>query len=358
MKRKKIKGLAIVLLLAAGIAMYLEACKKDIVTPINNMPVQHDDIQGYSEEAQRVVGKIKKFKSQLADKEQVAKTGLYMPIDSVIWNVEALFNAEYAFPDRIYRETVKQELQFFVDVNANNEAPFATVAELYDEITESVRDAYSNDGIHYDKSLLAVVVDEGETVGNTVKINVLVISGMTDDNNEVKDPVAGPFGPGDCWYYGEYGGTCDDPSVMSDAAEIMEDTINYYYRYAQLPKEGFRDLIHGMFRLSLEGDEYLDGNGEPYIYFHNANGTPPVYLDQELLNYYYNRELEVLMHLVPDDPRFAGVMPTSPAFINVDIQGILGYVTNGSYMHHKNYVVYGSCDLIPATVFVARDLLE
>lgn len=345
-------------LLTAGVVIYLEACKKDKVTPINNMSWHSDEVAGYSEEAKRVVGKIKKFQRQLIDKESVIRNGLYMPIDSVIWNVEALFNAEYGCPDREYLETVKQELAFYVDVNENNEAPFETVAELYDEITESVRDAYANDGINYSKSLMAVVVDKGETVGNRVEIKVLVISGKANANMTMKNPKSGPFGPGDCWYYGEYGGSCDDPSIFSDAAEIIEDTINYYYRYTAVPRDGFRCLHFEMFRVSLEGNEYVDAEGEPYMYFHNAYNDPPVYLDDDLLNYYYNRELEVIRNLIPNDPTYQACMPGAPVFISVDIQGLLGYVSNGLYMHHKNYLVFGSSAMIPDTVVTLRDLLH
>ena len=358
MKHKRIKGLALFALLVAVTTVYFYACKKDRIIPINNMTCQTDLGHDYGEEARKIVGKVKKFKRQLVDKEYVTRSNLYMPVDSVIWNIEALFNAEYTFPERKYKETVKQELLFYIELNADNEASFADVADLYDEITESVRNAYSDDGINYDKSLMAVVVDKGEIVGNRLEIKVLVVSGKMDADTTIKDPVPGPFGPKDCWYYGEYGGTCEDPSVFYDAAEIIEDTINYYYSNKPLPRAGIKVYNHSMFRISLEGNEYLDRNGDPYLYFYDVNDNPPVYLDYELLNYYYNRELEVIMHQIPDDPLFTDLMPLTPAFINVDIQGILGMVSNGSYMHHKNYVIYGTSMLIPDTVFIARDLLE
>ncbi len=357
MKRKKIKGLALVVLVAVVAAIYLAACKKEIVTPINNIG-QINDYPGYTADAKIVAGKIMKFKCQLNDKENVVRSGLYMPIDSVIWNVEALFNAEYAFPERKYLETVKQELEFFVEVNGNNEARFEVVAELYDEITSTVRQAYANDGINYEKSLMAVVVDKGETVGNSVKLNVCVVSGRMEPEFTVKNPTSGPFGNHDCWYYGEYGGTCDDPSVFGDAAEIIEDTINYYYCGASVPQSGFRKLNFGMFRISLDGSEYLDENGEPYLYWYNANGNPPLYLNGELLNYYYTRELEVLLHLLPNNLVSQGLLPEIPAFIEVDIVGMMGYVGNGSYYHHQNYVIYGHKALIPSQELPPlRDLL-
>ncbi len=359
MKRSKILGISLVLLLMAGVAIYLEACKKKIVTPINNIAGQVDDYPGYSAEARLVARSINKFKMQLDDRESVMRSGLYMPIDSIIWNVEALFNAEYTFPERKYLETVKQELEFFVNVNENNEAPFSVVADLYDDITDAVRQVYSHDGISADKSLKAVVVDKGDVVGNRVSINVYVVSGKMENNNTVKDPVDGPFGPGDCWYFGEYGGTCDDPSIFGDAAEIIEDTINYYYSGTSVPQPGYRGLNFSMFRIALEGSEYFDENGEPYLYYYPASSNPPLYLNYEWLNYYYNREVEVLLHLLPTDLVNQNLLPVIPAFVEVDIVGLLGYTGNGSCYHHRNYVVYGHKAFIPSQELPPlRDLLN
>ena len=358
MKRKSFKKVAIVLFIAIGVAVYLEACKKEMVTTIINMGQVNVD-PGHTYDAKAVAGKIMKFKSQLIEREVVTRSGLYMPIDSVIWNVEALFNAEYAFSERKYLETVKQNLEFYVDVNENNEAPFGVVAELYDEITDAVRQAYLNDGIGDDKSLMAVVVDKGETIGNRVELKVCVVSGRMETEGVAKDPIAGPFGANDCWYYGEYGGTCEDPSVFGDAAEIIEDSINYYYSGTLVPQSGFRNLNFGMFMVALDGNEYLDDNGNPYIYFYGVDGNPPLYMDDDWLNYYYSRELEVLLHLLPTDLKEQEALPVVPAFIEVDIVGMMGYVNNGSYYHHENYVIYG-CKLKMAEQELPplRDLLN
>ena len=358
MKRKNFKGFAIMLLMAIGVAIYFAACKKEIITPINNIG-QANDYPGYTVEAKAVAGKITKFKRQLVDRELVARSGLYMPIDSIIWNVEALFNAEYAFSDCKYLETVRQELVFFIDVNENNEAPFSVVADLYDDVTNAVRQAYSNDGISYDKSLMAVVVEKGETVGNRVEIKVYVVSGKMETNSAIKDSVTGPFSSRDCWYYGEYGGTCNDPSIFGDAAEIIEDSINYYYSGTIVPQPGFRHLNSGMFMIALEGSEYFDENGEPYLYFYDVDSDPPLYLNGDLLNYYYTRELEVLLHLLPTDLVEQNALPMAPAFIEVDILGLMGYVNNGSYYHHENYVIYGCKWMIPSQELPPlRDLLN
>ena len=75
MKRKNFRGFAFVLLMALGVAVYFAACKKEIITPINNIG-QVNDYPGYTDEAKALAGKIMKFKSQLVDRENVTRSGL------------------------------------------------------------------------------------------------------------------------------------------------------------------------------------------------------------------------------------------------------------------------------------------
>ena len=346
--------------IAAALTVYFAACKKEIITPINNKisPISADD-QIYTSEARKIVRTIKNFKSQVVDKEFLTKGDSYIPIDSVIWNVEALFNASYTFPERKYEETVKQDLEFFVAVNEHEEALMSVVSELYESVITAVRQAYANDGINTDKSLLAVDVEKGDSYGGNVGIIVHVISGKTADNAAFNNPAEGPFGPGDCWYFGEYGGTCEDPSVFGDAAEIIEDSINYYFRGTIVPNSGYRCLNHSMVRIVLDGNEYVDANGDFYAYFYCLNDNTPYYLDYNMLNSYYYRELALILNIVPSDPVFQGLWPSDPAFLEVDIMGLLGMVGNQSCAYHRNIITYCCKTIIPEQELgPVRDLLN
>lgn len=349
----------VIVVFAAFVAVYLGACRKNAVTPIinNSNPTSYDD-PNYTAEAKLIVGKINRFKKQIAEKEYLTKGDSYLSIDSVIWNVEALFNATYTFPDRKYVETVKQNVEFLVETNENEEVLMSAVANLYDLIINDVRQAYANDGILFDKSLMAVDVEKGDRVGNSISIVAHVISGRVDNNALVKDPVEGPFGPDDCWYFGEYGGTCDDPSVFGDAAEIIEDSINYNYRGSVVPNSGYRNINHNIVRVFLDGNEYVDEDGNYYAYFYRLNGETPYYLNYEMLNYYYNRELALILNVVPSDPIFQGLWPSNPAFLEVDIAGLIGYVGNQSCAYHRNAITYCNKIMIPSQVMPAPiDLL-
>jgi len=345
MKQNNYKGMAFVVLFVMTIIAYFEACKKEVIKPVTST-VASVECQDYTDDARKIVGKIKTFRAQMADKECLMRSGECMPLDSVIWNVEALFNATYTFPDRKYVETVKQELNFFVAINEKGEVPLSVVYDLYEDVTEAVRQAYAGDGISTDKSLMAVVVSKGEIVGNTAEVKVLVVSGKVASGGE-NDMPQGPFGPGDCWYFGEYGGTCDDPSVFGDAAEILEDTINYYYGGSTVPQIGFRTLNFSMKKVVLEGNEYYDENGMPYIFYHTFGENPNLYLDYEDLNWYYHRELLVLLNLEPTILMNEDLLPIMPTFLSVDIEGL---INNGHYCH-KNNIIYCSSVMIPEEAF-------
>ena len=359
MRRKHVKRLALVMLFATAVAVYFVACKKNIVTPIiNNKPATENPLE-YTNEAKRIVSRIKNFKTQLADKENVMRDDLHVPIDSALWDIESLFNASYAFPERKYIETVKQDIEFSIDVNIENGVSFGDVADLYDEIVESVRQSYANDGIVDNKSLMAVAVEKGENRGGSMNVKVHVITGKVENGNSALNNDFNPFEPSDCWYFGEYGGTCDDPSVFGDAAEIIEDTINYYYGGVSVPRPGYRQLAANITRIVLDGSEFVDDDGNPYIYYHNINSNPPLYLDYLMLNYYFNREKEVLLHLLPNELKQNNMLPEMPAFLEVDIQGLIGSVGNTGCVYHKNYVTYCSVYEIPSTVLAnAVDLLK
>lgn len=358
MKQNLFKKLLLSLVVSVVVALCLYACKKEFVTPLNNSTITTSELPDYSAEAQDIVRKIKGFKAKISDKETMMRSGEFMPLDSVIWNIESLLNATYTFPERKYIETVKQKLDFSVNINSDNCVSAGDVALLYEEVFDGVRQAYANDGVSVDKSLMAVVLKKGEIVGSSVDLDVYVISGKVKNEVSSNSQTQGPFKPGDFWYYGEYGGTCSDPSVFGDAAEIIEDTINYYWRGKSVPREGFRQLNVNMTMIALEGNEFVDEEGKPYIYFYTMNGNPPLCLNYELLNYYYYRELEVLMHLLPESPAYQAKLPVQPAFLEVDIIGMMNYVGYTSCFQHKNYVVYCSSFEIPETVIGTQDILS
>ena len=105
------------------------ACKKDKITE----PLTNDEKQEiYDSKTNQIVQRIKRFDNQLKEIKQGTYRGdNYINADSAIWNIEALFNTTYSFPDKKFVEKKVHELSFEIDVN-NDMLSMKDVNELYD----------------------------------------------------------------------------------------------------------------------------------------------------------------------------------------------------------------------------------
>lgn len=353
----KLKLLNNITIFAAGIGLVvlgLYACRKNQVKPqsevVNCITLTPD----YDAKVKSFVSKVKRFEETL-EKCKTMRVAGNMQIDSALWNMEALFNTSYSSPEKDYVETVKQDLTFYVNLDEDGSLPINDVSNLYEEVTDIVREAYANDGITENKSLMTVVFDKGETIGDKSSVEIHVISGRSNDNNGHVIVEDGPFKPGDCWYFGEYGGSCDDPSLVCDAAEIIEDSINYYFAGTPVPASGFRYINYNLMTKALDGSEYIRPNGEPYIYNSQYANDPNLYFSYEMLNYYFNGEKKVILQLLPNTLKNAGLLPDNLCFVQVDIRGL---AESGIYFHH-NSITYGDRILVPVNeIGPARDLLN
>lgn len=353
----KLNFLNRIALFAAGIGLVvfgLYACRKNQVKPqpevVNDITLTPD----YDAKVKSFVNKVKHFEETL-EKCKTMRVAGNMQIDSVLWNMEALFNTSYASPEKDYVETVKQDLTFYVNLDESGSLPVNDVSDLYENVTDLVREAYANDGIAENKSLLTVVFDKGETIGDKSSIDVHVISGRSNDNNGHVIVEDGPFKPGDCWYFGEYGGSCDDPSIVYDAAEIIEDSINYYFAGTPVPVSGYRYINYNLITKALDGSEYIRPDGTPYIYNSTYVNDSSLYFNYAMLNYYFNGEKKVILQLLPNDMKNTGELLDNVCFIQVDIRGIL---ESGNAFHH-NSITYGDKILVPVNeIGPMRNLLD
>ena len=319
----------------------LVSCKKDNLAapPINNK-VEH-----YDSKTNLVVQRIKRFDSQLKEiKNGTCRSESYIDIDSAMWNIESLFNTTYAFPEKKYVEKTIQELTFSIDTY-NDMLSMNDVALLYDNIISSVRDAYRNDGFTTNKGLMSIFLEPEEKRSGDLSVKAVVVTGKTADYQENHEFILfGPFDKNACWYYGEYGGSCDDPTIITDAAELLEDTINYIHGYKPEEKLNHRNIYVNLLSVYLKGDEYKNPSGTDYYLFYKENcATEDLYLDANELNEYYYAEVDVIQNIVPNDPKYSSTMPDDWVFMEVNIDGVSAYLDNGNQAYmHNNYIFYGS----------------
>lgn len=345
MKQNFLKSNLIFAVSIIALTVSVLACKKDRLT---EPPAQNQEIDIPSK-TQLVVERIKKFDKQLKEIKSGAHKGdNYIHIDTVMWDIESLFNTTYSFPDLYYKSTVIQELNFKIDVYNKDFLLMNDVNRLYDEMINTVREAYRNDGFVQDKALMCIMVRRGEIISNELNVNVKVMSGQRTDDPLGPDPVqSGPFKEGDCYYFGEYGGSCDDPTLMTDAAEIIEDSINFYYGWYPKEPDPVRAIYVNITPVSLKGNEYYDEmNGCYYIYYHVNPDESVLYLDDDDLNKYYNNELKVIFDIVPNDPYLIPYLPEEPRFMEINIDGIISYEDGLAICNHSNTIIYGTRHVI------------
>lgn len=318
----------------------LVACKKDNLTepPINNK-VEH-----YDSKTNLVVQRIKRFDNQLKEiRNGFVRSDSYLDIDSAIWNIESLFNTTYSFPEKKYVEKAIHELTFDVDTY-NNMLSMSDVSLLYDDIVSSVREVYRDDGFLTNKGLMSIFLEKEECRSGSMAVKVIVVTGKTADYQENHEFILyGPFDKDACWYYGEYGGSCDDPTILNDAAELLEDTINYIHGYKPEDNE-YRNIYVNLLSVYLQGNEYKNPSGTDYYLFYKENCImDDLYLDANELNEYYYAEVDVIKNRIPNDPNYSSYMPDDWVFMEVNLDGVSAYTDNDTRTFmHNNYIFYGS----------------
>lgn len=324
------------------------SCKKDKLT---EPPVDQGDekFELFDDtKANLIVQRIKRFDKQMKDvKNGSYRDCQYINADSALWNVESLFNTTYSFPDKNYVEKKIHELSFDICVD-NGVLLMKEVNQLYDDIVASVKEVYANDGISSNKGLMSVFIEKGESRSGKLSVKVLAVTGRTDCHQVQYEPVLfGPFDYDECWYYGEYGGSCSDPYILNDAAELIEDTINYIYGYKPETKNNHRNIYVNMSYITLNGDEYWDDANNDYYVFYKTNcDKDELYLNGNELNKYYYNELRLIKEVIPNDPKYSSIFAEGAAFMEINIDGSQMQRGGDIIYNHQNYIFYGTSFLV------------
>ena len=355
-----LKRYAIIILPIIALIVTLVACKKDKLTQPQSETVTFNEPDIKSSE--HIVKRIKDFDKQLRQiKEGVCRGTQSVDIDSALWDIESLFNASFSFPERSYVEKRKQELLYTIDIHDGKYVEMKDVSTLYDDIISTVREAYRNDGIATDKSLMSIVVKRGEIVSGRLQVKLLLITGRTAKKHlDIKLEPFSPFKDDACWYYGEYGGSCDDPTIVYDAATALEDVINFNYANDIEESKKYRNLYVNMTNISLSGDEYWNDKQGDYYMFYKVNcPESSLYLDSKTLNKYFTNIVTVIFKLIPNDAKYSSVLSKDVDFIEVNIDGMFSLLGKNKIYNHNTDILYGSKFVVSNTqMAMPKDLLK
>ena len=349
----------IVILPILAIAVIIASCKKDKLTEPDDVNYQNSNSDRMSE---YIVNRIKRFDNQLKlIKQGSCRDDSSIAVDSALWNIESLFNATFSFPDRIYVEKRIQELSFKIDVDKDGFLKVHDVSDLYDDIIASVRDAYRNDGFSNDKSLMSIVIKKGNIISGELHFKLLLISGRTAKNqSNIEAEACGLFKADDCWYFGEYGGSCDDPNIVYDAAKALENIINFNYGNKLEESSGYRNLYVNMTNISLEGNEYWNDRLNDYYIYYKVNCPDSLlYLDYRELNKYLLNMCDVIFRIVPYDSKYSSVLTPTSDFIEVSMEGLFSIDGNNTICNHNTNILYGDKYVVSKlSIGSAVDLLK
>lgn len=340
--------------------MALVACKKDKLTEPQSNYSTADELVAKSSE--HIVKRINDFDKRIKQiKQGVCRGEQRIDIDSALWNIESLFNASFSFPELNYVEKRKQELSYSIKVYDDKYVMMNDVSDLYDDIITTVREAYRNDGIVADKSLMSVVVRRGDVFSDKLEIKILLITGRTAHNqSDLKAELWGPFGDDDCWYFGEYGGSCEDPTIVYDAAKALENAINFNYGNEVEKSISYRNIYVDMTNISLKGNEYWNDKLNDYYIFYKVNcPESSLYLDSQSLNNYFHNITDVIFKMIPNDVKYLSVLSKDSDFIEINIDGLFALEGNNKIYNHCTDIMYASkCVVLNSQMSPPRDLLK
>lgn len=254
------------------------------------------------------LARIMDFKRQLEEVELNPnnRTITYMSIPDAIWNVEALFNVTYAYPDETYGQTVCCDTTLFLPICANDSVSLADLALFNGQMYEAVLALYQA-AVLENKQFLILDVEDGGRIGNQQTIELHTVQGSLKGDQPQPDPpqMWEPFEEGFLWYYGE--GHANSAGAPVDAADTLTGMLNailvnkapegseYYYtnvmsKHTQLgenvpnPYPGYPDVT------------------PRYCEFYKENPTAQDYgLNSDQMNYYYFGERHLVKDILPND---------------------------------------------------------
>ncbi len=288
----------LIIVTALAIAAFSAGCTKTDDTAID--AVKHGEA---------TLTRIMDFKSLLeeAKANPDAKSTGYMSVADAVWNVEALFNLTYAYPELTYGTTVACDTTLYLPVCANDSVSVSNLSVFYGQMFDAVQAIYQSVDLD-DKQFLILDVEAGERNGGLQAIGLNAMQGsVVDDTDAYSYPRENPFEEGVSWYYGENGGNSNGQFInVLDAADTLSRMLNA--NLVQVAPEGWQYSYTNikMKQLGLHQHwPYINGSNPdvgPYCEFYKENPTPQEYwMSSMQMNYHYYGERYLVQDVFRND---------------------------------------------------------
>ena len=302
--RKRLTNVAAMALAALTLAG-LVSCQKE------NTDTKTDTEQVHEENG--TIARILEFKEQVERYSGQTNTrdANHVSIDDAVWNLEALFNYTYAYPELCYSRTVSADTVMYLPLCSNDSVLMSDLVSFYGDMFGAVNALYQSVELT-DKQLILLNVEAGRVLSGQMEIVVEAVQGSVEGT-----PFQGrdPFHAGEWWYYGEDMGGWD--SNVGDAAQILTWWVNEaltpeppavgYYTYTMITRRKSTtpsDYPYTNPNYNV-GDLYCEFEvvGDPYV------ADSCLILNSEQLNFHYHGELELIQNRLYQGNAYAPLVP-------------------------------------------------
>ncbi len=307
--------------------VFAVSCNKDTMNKVNR-----DNQDAYST---MVIQRIQNFQLQM---QSTYKSGTTMPLDSAVWDLEALITNYGAFPDSISKDFTLKKAQFTISVDGSNNVSNSDVQALYQRMVDTITAqlATINSSV---KFLAFSDVQQDSVIGTTAYLST--------NNGYGYNFILGLYEPfTDSWIWGTldnpeqppYAGNCAQTDFSSDGSNEIQYRLNHP---AVLPwRTGYTNLETKY----TNGSFFVDANGNPRLYWDPTHDGMHCMSIAELTDNLVNADDIIKTYNDPDpntgDPM--GLRPHGKSFVRVNI--IDDMIPNGgsNYPYLHNYeVTYG-----------------
>lgn len=313
---KTIKYTLAKFMVAAIVAVVLVGCKKE------NEP-QTDNFNPNPPETQAVIDHVNAFKSRIEyyKANPAVKDGETESIDDAIYDIEALFNFTYAYPELSYSRTISYDTTLFLPVS-NGRVLMTDLTLFYGRMYETVSALYHAAELS-DKQFLILDVEAGELHGNTLSVNLHTVQGSVRGvQPPVEPPVQwmGPFEEGERWHFGralggpngEEGNAATKLTYWINQLATPQVPAGYSYTYTNIIKK-ISALEANQYDYFRNGFAVADSFCEFWIEHPTAEEE---WLNSQQLNFHFwGERYHVLNNLVNE----GNGVPSTHVFFNIEI---------------------------------------
>ena len=313
-------SLTFISLAIASVAVIMFACKKE------NEP-QTDNFNPNPPETQAVIDHVNAFKSRIEyyKANPAVKDGETESIDDAIYDIEALFNFTYAYPELSYSRTISYDTTLQLPVS-NGRVLMTDLTLFYGRMYETVSALYHAAELS-DKQFLILDVEAGELHGNTLSVNLHTVQGSVRGVQPPVEPVQylGPFKKGEMWNFemdfgglqGEEGNAATRIASLINEIAVPQAPMGYEYCYPYVVSCS-SDIIDMEMPESYQFTHFWFDFSGLYCEFYKKNPNDDDYwLDSDLLNFHYFGEIELAKNRLRADNE--DLIPTNYKFFRIEI---------------------------------------